>query len=101
MTYETVRCWPNKLGPAITANIRRRRGRADSVWHLDKTVVRINGQRIYMWRAVYKEGEVLEDLVESRRDKAAALKSRRKLLKSQGAVPGTTVTDGCLRIARQ
>lgn len=47
-----------------------RRGRADSVWHLDMTVVRINGQRIYMWRAVYKEGEVLEHFVESRRDKA-------------------------------
>jgi len=47
-----------------------------------------------MWRAPYKEGEVLEDFVERRRDKAAALKLRRKLLKSQGAVPGTIVTDG-------
>ena len=57
VTYETVRCWANKFGPAIAANIRRRRGRADSVWHLDEMVVRINGVRMYMWRAVDKEGE--------------------------------------------
>ena len=40
VTYETVRCWANKFGPAIAANIRRRRGRADSVWHLDESVPR-------------------------------------------------------------
>ncbi len=41
VTYETVRCWTNKFGPAVAANIRRKRGRADSVWHLDEMVVRI------------------------------------------------------------
>ncbi|MFV0642913.1 MAG: DDE-type integrase/transposase/recombinase, partial [Sphingomonadaceae bacterium] len=56
-TCETVRCWANKFGPAIAANIRRRRARADSVWHLDEMVVRINGKRMFMWRAVDKEGE--------------------------------------------
>jgi len=74
LCYETVRCWANKFGPAIAANIRRKRGRADSVWHLDEMVVRINGQRMYMWRAVDKEGEVLDILVQKRRNKAAALK---------------------------
>ena len=64
LCYETVRCWANKFGPAIAANIRRRRGRADSVWHLDEMIVRINGQRMYMWRAVDKEGEVLDVLVQ-------------------------------------
>lgn len=84
VTYETVRCWANKFGPAIAANIRRRRGRGDSVWHLDEMVVRINGQRMYMWRAVGEEGEVLDALVQKRRNKAAALKLLRKLLKNQG-----------------
>ena len=94
VSYETVRCWANKFGPAIAANIRRKRGCADCVWHLDEMIVRINGQRMYMWRAVDKEGEVLDVLVQKRRNKAAALKLLRKLLKNQGAVPEAIVTDG-------
>ena len=96
VSYETVRCWANKFGPAIAASIRRRRGRADSVWHLDEMVVRINGKRMFMWRAVDKEGEVLDVLVQKRRNKAAALKLLRKLLKNQGYVPDHIVTDGLL-----
>ncbi len=94
VTYETVRCWANKFGPAIAANIRRKRKRADSVWHLDEMIVRIGGKRMYMWRAVDKEGEVLDVLVQKRRNKAAALKLLRKLLKNQGYVPEAIVTDG-------
>ncbi len=94
VSYETVRCWANKLGPAIAANIRPARGRADSVWHLDEMVVRINGKRMYMWRAVDCEGEVLDVLVQKRRNKAAALKLLRKLLKNQGFVPERFVPDG-------
>jgi transposase-like protein len=94
VTYDTVRCWANKFGPAIAANIRRRRGAADCVWHLDEMVVRINGVRMFMWRAVDKEGEVLDVLVQKRRNKAAALKLLRKLLKNQGYVPDEIVTDG-------
>jgi transposase-like protein len=94
VNYETVRCWANKFGPAIAANLRRRRGRADSVWHLDEMMVRINGVRMYMWRAVDKEGEVLDVLVQKRRNKTAALKLLRKLLKNQGFVPEAIVTDG-------
>ncbi|MEP7350546.1 MAG: IS6 family transposase [Sphingorhabdus sp.] len=70
---ETVRCWVNKFGAAIAANIRRLRGKTDSVWHLDEMVVRIRGKRMYMWRAVDNEGEVLDVLVQKRRNKAAAL----------------------------
>lgn len=94
VTYEKVRCWANKFGPAIAANIRKVRGRADSVWHLDEMVVRINGKRMYMWRAVDKEGEVLDMLVQKRRNKAAALKLLKKLFKSQGEAPEQIVTDG-------
>jgi transposase-like protein len=94
VSYETVRCWANKFGPAIAANIRRARGRADNVWHLDEMVVRINGERMFMWRAVDKEAEVLDVLVQRRRHKGAALKLLRKLLKRQGQAPEEIVTDG-------
>ncbi len=93
VSYETVRCWANKFGPAIAANIRKARGRADSVWHLDEMAVRIGGQRLYMWRAVDKEGEVLDVLVQKRRNKAAALRLLRKLLKNQQRVPDEIVTE--------
>ena len=94
VSYETVRCWVNKFGPAFAANIRRSRGRADCVWPLNEMVVKIKGERMFMWRAVDKEGEVLDVLVQKRRNKAAALKLLRKLLKNQGAVPEIIVTDG-------
>jgi len=94
VSYETIRCWANKVGPAIAANIRRRRPRADCVWHLDEMVVRIKGQRMYMWRAVDKEGEVLDKLVQKRWNKKSALKLLRKLLKNQGFLPERIVTDG-------
>jgi len=57
-------------------------------------VVRIDGKRMFMWRAVDSEGEVLDVLVQKRRNKAAALKLLRKLLKKQGFKPGRIVTDG-------
>jgi len=93
VTYETVRCWANKFGPAIAANIRKRRHRADCVWHLDEMVVRISGKRMYMWRDVDKEGEVLDVLVQKRRNKEAALQLLKKLLRNQGFVPEAIVTD--------
>jgi putative transposase len=94
VSYETIRCWTMKFGTAIAANIRRARPQADSIWHLDEMVVRIRGQRMYMWRAVDREGEVLDMLVQKRRNKAAALKLLRKLLKNQRFVPDAIVTDG-------
>lgn len=94
VSYETIRCWTMKFGPAIAANLRRSRARADSVWHLDEMVVRIGGKRMFMWRAVDKEGEVLDMLGQKRRNKAAALKLLRRLLKNQGFVPDEIVTDG-------
>ena len=94
VTRKTVRCWANKFGPTFAANIRRARGRADSVWHLDEMVARIGGEKMFMWRAVDKEGEVLDVLVQKRRDKRAALKLLRRLLKNQGAAPEQIVTDG-------
>ena len=94
VSCETVRCWANKFWPAIAANIRRAGDRADLVWHLDEMVVRIGDERMFMWRAVDKEGEVLDVLVQKRRSNAAALKLLRKLLKNQGVKPQKIVTNG-------
>ena len=93
VSYETVRRWVLKFGPAIAANIRSRRVQASGTWLLDEVFVRIAGKRTYLWRAVDDEGEVLEVLAQSRRNKRAALKLMRKLLKKQGYIPDKIVTD--------
>ena len=93
VSYETVRRWVLKFGPMIARNLRRRRPRPSDRWHLDEMVVRIAGKRMYLWRAVDHEGEVLDMLVQRRRDKRAALRVMRKLLRKQGFVPKLLVTD--------
>jgi len=93
VSYETIRCWTIKFGPMIAANLRRRRPPPSGRWHLDEMVVKIGGQRLYLWRAVDDEGEVLDVLVQKRRNKRAAIKLLRKLLKNQGVRPETITTD--------
>jgi len=94
VSREAVRCWVIKFGPLIAANLRRRRLPPTGRWHLDEMVVKISGQRMYLWRAVDDEGEVLDVLVQKRRNKVAALKLLRRLLKNQGIHPEVIVTDG-------
>src|SRR5260221_11200886 len=93
VTYETIRQWGIRFGPAIARDLRSRRPRPHSRWHMDEMFVSIGGKRVYLWRAVDHEGEVLDCLVQSRRNKRAAIKLMRKLLKKQGFVPTTIVTD--------
>src|SRR5207237_2991405 len=93
ISYETVRRWVLKFGPAIARRLRQRRPRPSNRWHLDEMVVRIAGKRMYLWRAVDHEGEVLDMLVQRRRDSRAALRLMRKLLRKQGFVPKLLVTD--------
>ena len=93
VSYESIRYWVRKFGEQYAKRINRRRQRPNCRWHLDEVFVSINGKRMYLWRAVDDEGEVLEVLVQSRRNKKAALKLVRKLLKKQGFLPSTIVTD--------
>ena len=93
VSYETVRRWALKFGQAYARKLRQTRPRPDGRWHLDEVFVSINGKRMYLWRAVDSEGEVLDILVQSRRNKQAARKLMRKLLKKQGFVPDAFVTD--------
>ena len=82
-----------KFGPVIAKNLREARPRAHSRWHLDEMVISIVGGRMYMWRAVDSEGEVLEILVQPRRDRAAALRLIRKLIRRQAFAPAVIITD--------
>jgi putative transposase len=93
VSYETVRRWVLKFGPVLARRLRRDRPRPSDRWHLDEMVVRIAGQRMYLWRAVDHEGEVLDMLIQRRRDTRAALRLMRKLLKKQGFAPKLLVTD--------
>jgi putative transposase len=93
VSYETVRRWVLKFGPAFARNLRRLRPRPADTWHLDEMVVSIQGRRMYLWRAVDSEGEILDLLVQPRRDKAAALRLMRKLVRKQGYAPRVLVTD--------
>src|SRR5438132_11136259 len=90
---ESGRSWVLKFGPVIARRLRRRRPSPSDRWHLDEMVVRIAGKRMYLWRAVDHEGEVLDMLVQSRRDSRAAMRLMRKLLRKQGFVPILLVTD--------
>ncbi len=93
VSYETVRRWSFKFGLADARELRRSQPRVDTRWHIDEVFVSINGKNVYLWRAVDCEGEVLDVLVQSRRNKRAALKLMRKLLKAQGFSPDAVMTD--------
>ena len=93
VSYETVRRWVRYFGPTIAADLRRRRPKPHSTWHLDEVFIRIDGRLVYLWRAVDAEGEVLDVVVQRKRDRRAALKLLRKLLKTMAFVPDKLVTD--------
>ncbi len=93
ISYETVRRWFLKFGSAIAANLRRTRPRPSDHWHLDEMVIVIQRKRYWLSRAVDNEGEVLDFLVQSRRNTKAAKKLMKRLLKKQGFAPSRVVTD--------
>ena len=93
VSYETVRRWALKFGRTYAARIRQRRPRPSDRWHLDEVFIRIGGKTHYLWRAVDDEDQVLDIMVQARRDRKAALKLIRRLLKRQGYLPDAIVTD--------
>jgi len=75
LSYESIRRWVNHFGPLVAADLRKRRHRPHSTWHLDEVYLKIDGRLVYLWRAVDAEGEVLDVLVQAKRNKHAALKA--------------------------
>ena len=93
VSYEMIRQWCRSFGPAYARRLRRRQGRVGDTWYLDELCVNIQGTQQYVWRAVDQDGDVIDLLVQSRRDRRAAARFFRKLLKGQGRAPRRLVTD--------
>jgi putative transposase len=93
VSYETIRIWCRKFGPGYARNLKRRQGRLGDSWHLDEVFVRINGRQHYLWRAVDQDGDVIDILVQPRRDQRAAERFFRRLLRGQGKRPFRIITD--------
>ena len=93
VTYETIRQWCLPFGPSYARTLRRRRGRLGDTWQLDELFVTLNSRLQSLWRAVDEDGDVLDILVQSRRNRRAAVRFLRKLLKGQGCVPRRLITD--------
>jgi len=93
ISYETIRRWVHKFGLKYAHRIRKNRGQTSPHWYLDEVFISTGLQRYYLWRAVDSEGEVLDVLVQKRRNKKAALKLMRKLLKNSATKPKSITTD--------
>ena len=93
VSHETVRQWARKFGQDFANRIRRRLPAAGDKWHLDEVVLKIAGKKHWLWRAVDQDGIVLDILVQSRRNKRAAKRLLRKLLKRQCRAPRVMITD--------
>ena len=103
VSYETIRPWCGKFGTDYARRVKRRQGRLGDTWFLDEIFVAINGQRQYLWRAVDQDGDLIDLLVQPRRDGRAARRFFRTLLKSQRQEPCRLVTDklGSYRVAQR
>ena len=93
VSYEIIRQWCLKFDPEYARQLKRRQGRIGNTRFLNEFFVTINGRRYYLWRAVDQYGDVIGILVHSRRNRRAAARFFRKLLKGQGRVPFRLVTD--------
>src|SRR5260221_9414506 len=93
VSHETVRQWGLKFGHAFANRIRRRLPASGDKWHLDEVVISIAGRKHWLWRAVDQHGVVVDILVHSRRNAAAAKPPLRQLLKKQGRAPRGMITD--------
>jgi len=78
VSYETIRLWCQKFGPDYARKLKRRQGRLGDVCHLDEVFIRINGQQQYLWRALDQDGDVIDILVQPRRDQRAAARFFRR-----------------------
>ena len=101
VSYESIRCWCLKFGPDFNGALKRREGQLGDRWYADEVFVSINGQIHYLWRAVDQDGDVLDILVQRKRDARAAKRFFRKILNSQGESPNWLFTDklGSYRVA--
>ncbi len=99
VSYETIRQWCRKFGIEYARKLKRRDGRLGDTWYLDEVFVKIQGQRQYLWRAVDQDGDVIDILVQPRRNRRAAERFFRKLLKGQEWNPTGLLRTNCAAMA--
>ena len=93
VTYESIRRWCLKFGPTYARRLKKRQGKLGDAWHLDEAVITILGEHQYLWRAVDQDGDTIDILVQRRRNKQAAVRFFRRLIKGQGGKPRWLMTD--------
>jgi putative transposase len=93
VSYEAIRLWCRRFGPIFAGKLRRQRSRSADKWHLDEVQLKINGRKHWLWRAVDRDGLVLDILVQARRNQQAAERFLRRVLAGEGRAPRVVVTD--------
>jgi putative transposase len=93
VSYETVRRWALKFGPAYAHRLKRKKPSRRDIWHLDEVMITIAGQQHWLWRAVDQDGYILDKILQTRRGTKAAKRLLKRLLKKQGSPPRRMITD--------
>lgn len=93
VTYEAIRRWNNKFAQTFANEIRRRRPQTSGQWHLDEMEIKIDGEKHILWRAVDEHGQILDILVQKRRNTQAAKRFLKKIIKKERCTPKVVVTD--------
>ena len=93
LSYETIRRWCDTFGASYAAKLKRTRSKLGDKWFLDEVFLKINGVQHYLWRAVDQHGAVIDILVQPKRDRFAAIRFFRKLLRTTGRSPRVIITD--------
>ena len=92
VSREAIRLWVNRFGPHFANCVRRDRPRPNDKWHLDEVVISIRGKKHWLWRAIDAEGDVLDILVQTRRNAKAAKRFLQRLINQFGE-PRVVITD--------
>ena len=94
VSYESIRQWCLKFGPHYPSQLRKRQGRLGDTWYMDEsTIITVQGEHRYLWRAVDQDNNVVDILIQKRKDKQAAKRFFRRMLKGQGQTPRRMITD--------
>jgi putative transposase len=93
VSYESIRQWCNRFGLEYARKLKKRQGRLGDTWYIDEVFIKIRGEVNYLWRAVNQDGDTIDILVQNRRNKAAAKRFFRKLLKGQQQSPVRMIAD--------
>ena len=94
VSYETIRIWEFRFAPMVAERLRaRRRGKAGRSWYLDETYIKVSGRWCYLYRAIDRDGDLLDSMLSEHRDRETARRFLRQLLDAQGSKPQRLTTD--------